>query len=151
MSEDLSREGSQKIEDEPCLQVVPRYRRKFHFDPAVRNFIPAEEVYYDIDSEKDIDGVVQDDRWEAFVVDKCDLEGHDSGCVGQKNDDNQVPDGLEPAVGHYDVPGSLIMVLTHVARVHLIGDELTAKQLDLCNDCLLLLEHDGDTDRAIEA
>ena len=106
--------------------------------------IRAEEVDHDVDTEEYIYEVVYERCERRVLIDEGYLEGHNRRCVTEEEDDRYVPECFELAIGHDDVPRRLLLQ-TNVL-VALLSHELAAKELDLCREGLLLVEHNGDAE-----
>ena len=106
--------------------------------------IGAEEVDYDVDTEEYIDEIVDECCEGRVLVDKGHLEGHNCRCIAEEKDDCYVPECFELAIGHDDVPSRLLLQAN--VLIALLGYELSAEELDLCCEGLLLVEHDSYTE-----
>ena len=146
----LSRYGRNEVQIEPPwgaeLTIVSRYGGQAGHRLVV-GLIGAEEVDDDVDAEENVDQAIERSHHQSVLVDECDLVGHDSRSVEKQQNDDDVPEGLELARRHDDVPSRLLAVGDE-PLVGLVRYQLSSKELDLCDDGLLLSEHNRHTDGA---
>ena len=98
--------------------------------------VGAEEVHDDVDSKEDVDQVVEEDLKGAVLVDEGHLEWHKRRRVGEEHDHSDVPERLELAIGHDNVPARPL--IHPKVLITLLRHKLPTKQRNLRVKHLLL-------------